>query len=131
MMPTLLRSRHPPPAGAEATTTLPSQPSATSVLVPRSMSRKEAFLVEVDRGSIDARPSGELSEAEAGGTDERPLFRYEATSLEAGQAVGFSFSSSRVSWSQRAGVLLVCSVAAGAAGFVVWRRRLPGRSSPL
>jgi hypothetical protein len=82
----------------------------------------DAFLVEVDRGSIDARPSGGLSAPEAGGTDERPVLRYEASALSAGQAVGFTFFSSRVRWAERIAVLLACSVAAGAACLVVWRR---------
>ncbi len=82
----------------------------------------EEFLVEIDRGSIDFLPAGRLSEGDAGGTDERPVVRYEATTLEAGEVVGLNFSSSHVSWQQRIAVLIAIGLTAIAAGVAVWRR---------
>jgi hypothetical protein len=85
----------------------------------------DAFLLEVDRATVDARPGPSLQPGEVGGSESRPLQRYEAAALAAGATVTLRLVAERVGWRQRVAVLIAGWLAAAAVGVAVWRRRDP------
>lgn len=81
----------------------------------------ENLVLQVARGSIEARPDQALAEAGSAGSVTRPSRRYEAQDLVADSVVSLEIISKRSDWRQRLAVLLATALAAGLAIFWVWR----------
>lgn len=91
-------------------------------LILRAVPAVAELVVDVDRGSVVARPGPSLSVADDGGTRSRPSRRYTAQDLPAEFAVRLSLIRRRTGWRERLAVLLVVAAAAGLGAVIVWRR---------
>lgn len=81
----------------------------------------DEFVLEIQRGSVAARPGPEFRPDGEGGSATRPFRRYVARQLPSGRAVGIDFTSRRIDWRQRLAILLGTTLAIGAVMIWVWR----------
>lgn len=92
----------------------------------------DTLLVDVARGSVEARPDPILRRQDSGGGGSRPRMRYRAENLAPSRVVRLRLDRSPVDWRHRFAVFMTSTLAAGAAGLWVWRGSSPtlGRRRP-
>jgi hypothetical protein len=81
----------------------------------------DEFVLEIQRGSVAARPGPGFRPDGEGGSAARPFRRYVASQLPSGRALAIDFSTGRVDWRQRLAVLFGTAAATGAVLIWVWR----------
>lgn len=86
----------------------------------------DEFVLEVQRGSVAARPGPELRPDGEGGSTARPFRRYVVGQLPSGHAVAIDLTVSRVDWRQRLAVLFASAAGIGAVLIWVWRNEATG-----
>ncbi len=91
-------------------------------LVLQAVAAVNELVLDVDRGSVEAKPGPGLTVAADGGTPARPSRRYTARDLPPEFAVRLRLIRARTGWRERLVVLLVVAAAAGLGGVLVWRR---------
>jgi hypothetical protein len=82
----------------------------------------DELVVEIDKGSLDARPQRGLVPTGDGGAAARPYRKYTAHDLAAGAVIAVRLLDGRIDWRQRFAVLMGTGLAAVAAAGWVWRR---------
>jgi hypothetical protein len=104
---------------------LPSDVAAVELVAEAPVAE---LIVEVSRGTVEARPDPSLAADGEGGPEARPYLRYVARHVPPDSAVTIEIVHPGVDWRQRLAVLLATALAASAAGVYVWRRA--GRPAP-
>jgi len=82
----------------------------------------DELILEVQRGSITARPDPRFRPDGGGGPEARPYRRYVARQLPLEAALSVEFIERRVDWRQRLAVSLGTAIAVAIAVIWVWRR---------
>lgn len=94
----------------------------------------DTLVVDVARGSVEARPDAALRRVASVDAGARPRIRYRVENLASGRVVRLRLDRSTVDWRHRFAVLMATALAAVVAGFWVWRGAAPmvdrGRSEP-
>ncbi len=83
----------------------------------------DTLIVEIQRGSVEARPDPVLAARGEGGPEARPYRQYVLEGLPAARVVKIELIRGSLDWRSRLTVLLATTIAAGAAAVWVWRRR--------
>lgn len=87
----------------------------------------DELVLEIQRGSVTARPDPRFTPEGEGGPPARPYRRYVARQLPFGAALTVEFIDRRVDWRQRLAVSFGTAIAVVVAGVWVWRRDAAAR----
>lgn len=82
----------------------------------------DEFVLEVQRGSVTAKPGPQFQREGEAGSATRPFRRYVAHGLSSGRAAEIEFVSRHVDWRQRLAVLIGTATAIVGVMIWVWRR---------
>lgn len=89
----------------------------------------DELILEIQRGSVVARPDPRFRPDGEGGPEARPYRRYLARQLPLDAALTIDFIERRVDWRQRLAVSLATAFAIASAMLWVWRRDAAARSA--
>lgn len=97
-------------------------PPGVPVVELRAALPADTLIVEIARGSIEARVDRALTRAGVVGSASRPRVKYVARGVAADSTVRIRLGSHRTGWRERLGVLVSTALAACLAAAWTWRR---------